>query len=54
MELLLISLASLAAGFVDSIVGGGGLILLFAIERLLTTLAPVLAPLASETRDAGT
>jgi len=34
MELLLVSLASLAAGFVDAIVGGGGLILvpaLFAI-----------------------
>ena len=34
MELLLISLASLAAGFVDSIVGGGGLILLPALFAL--------------------
>jgi uncharacterized membrane protein YfcA len=36
MELLIVSIASLMAGFVDSIVGGGGLILvpaLFAVFR---------------------
>ena len=31
MELLVVSLASLMAGFVDSIVGGGGLILVPAL-----------------------
>ena len=31
MELLIVSLASLLAGFVDSIVGGGGLILVPAL-----------------------
>jgi len=31
MELLLVSLASLLAGFVDSIVGGGGLVLVPAL-----------------------
>ena len=40
MELLIVSLASLLAGFVDSIVGGGGLIL---VPALFTTF-PVAAP----------
>ena len=31
MELLLVSLASLLAGFVDAIVGGGGLVLVPAL-----------------------
>jgi uncharacterized protein len=40
MELLLISLASLAAGFVDSIVGGGGLILLPALFATFPSAHP--------------
>lgn len=40
MELLLISLASLLAGLVDSIVGGGGLILLPALFATFPQAAP--------------
>lgn len=40
MELLLVSLASLAAGFVDSIVGGGGLILVPALFAVFPTTHP--------------
>ncbi|MDR2852682.1 MAG: TSUP family transporter [Burkholderiaceae bacterium] len=40
MELLLISLASLFAGFVDSIVGGGGLILVPALFAAFPAAAP--------------
>ncbi len=40
MELLLISLASLAAGFVDSIVGGGGLLLLPALFATFPSAHP--------------
>ena len=40
MELLIVSLASLLAGFVDSIVGGGGLILLPALFTVFPTTAP--------------
>lgn len=40
MELLLVSLASLLAGFVDAIVGGGGLILVPALFAVLPTTHP--------------
>ena len=40
MELVLVSLASLLAGLVDSIVGGGGLILLPALFATFPTAAP--------------
>lgn len=40
MELLIVSLASLLAGFVDSIVGGGGLILVPALFAAFPTTAP--------------
>ena len=40
MELLLVSLASLSAGFVDSIVGGGGLILVPALFAAFPTTHP--------------
>src|SRR5690606_31007572 len=40
MEWLLISLASLLAGFVDSIVGGGGLILLPAMFAIFPNTQP--------------
>jgi uncharacterized membrane protein YfcA len=40
MELLLVSLASLLAGFVDSIVGGGGLILVPALFATFPTTHP--------------
>ncbi|MDO8333630.1 MAG: TSUP family transporter [Nitrosomonas sp.] len=40
MELLLVSLASLCAGFVDSIVGGGGLILVPALFAMFPTTHP--------------
>ena len=40
MELLLVSLASLLAGFVDSIVGGGGLILVPALFTVFPTTPP--------------
>ena len=40
MELLLVSLASLLAGFVDSIVGGGGLILVPALFAAFPTTHP--------------
>jgi hypothetical protein len=40
MELLIVSLASLAAGFVDSIVGGGGLILVPALFAVFPTTHP--------------
>ena len=40
MELLLVSLASLFAGFVDSIVGGGGLILVPALFAMFPTTHP--------------
>ncbi len=40
MELLIVSLASLAAGFVDSIVGGGGLILIPALFAVFPTTHP--------------
>jgi uncharacterized membrane protein YfcA len=40
MELLLVSLASLLAGFVDAIVGGGGLILVPALFAVFPTTAP--------------
>ncbi len=40
MELLIVSLASLLAGFVDSIVGGGGLILLPALFTVFPTTHP--------------
>lgn len=40
MEILLVSLASLAAGFVDAIVGGGGLILLPALFALYPGAPP--------------
>ncbi len=40
MELLLVTLASLLAGFVDSIVGGGGLILVPALFAVFPTTPP--------------
>lgn len=40
MELLLVSLASLLAGFVDSIVGGGGLILVPALFAVFPSTHP--------------
>ena len=40
MELLLMSLASLSAGFVDAIVGGGGLILVPALFAIFPTTHP--------------
>lgn len=40
MELLWVSLASLAAGFVDAIVGGGGLILVPALFTVFPTTQP--------------
>jgi uncharacterized membrane protein YfcA len=40
MELLLVSLASLLAGFLDSIVGGGGLILVPALFIIFPTAHP--------------
>jgi uncharacterized membrane protein YfcA len=40
MELLVVSLASLLAGFVDSIVGGGGLILMPALFATFPNAAP--------------
>ena len=40
MELLIVTLASLLAGFVDSIVGGGGLILLPALFAVFPTTQP--------------
>ena len=40
MELLIVSLASLLAGFVDSIVGGGGLILVPALFAVFPTTHP--------------
>ncbi len=40
MELLLVSLASLLAGFVDSIVGGGGLVLIPALFIVFPTTHP--------------
>ncbi|AEG91364.1 sulfite exporter TauE/SafE family protein [Ramlibacter tataouinensis] len=40
MELLLMSLASLLAGFVDAIVGGGGLILVPALFAIFPTTHP--------------
>lgn len=40
MELFLVSLASLLAGFVDSIVGGGGLILVPALFAIFPTTHP--------------
>ena len=40
MELLLVSLASVLAGFVDAIVGGGGLILVPALFAVFPTTAP--------------
>ena len=40
MELLIVSLASLLAGFVDAIVGGGGLILVPALFAVFPTTAP--------------
>ena len=40
MELLLVSLASLLAGFVDAIVGGGGLILVPALFTVFPTTPP--------------
>ena len=40
MELLLVTLASLLAGFVDSIVGGGGLILAPALFAVFPAAAP--------------
>lgn len=40
MELLLVSLASFFAGFVDSIVGGGGLILVPALFAMFPTTHP--------------
>ena len=40
MELLLISLASLLAGFIDSIVGGGGLILVPALFATFPSTHP--------------
>ncbi|TFY97783.1 sulfite exporter TauE/SafE family protein [Ramlibacter rhizophilus] len=40
MELLLMSLASLLAGFVDAIVGGGGLILVPALFAIFPNAAP--------------
>ncbi|MFM6986665.1 MAG: sulfite exporter TauE/SafE family protein [Hydrogenophaga sp.] len=40
MELLLVSLASLLAGFVDSIVGGGGLILMPALFAVFPSTHP--------------
>lgn len=40
MDLLIVSLASLAAGFVDSIVGGGGLILVPALFAVFPTTHP--------------
>ncbi|HSV58387.1 MAG TPA: TSUP family transporter [Variovorax sp.] len=40
MELLLMSLASLLAGFVDAIVGGGGLVLVPALFALFPTAHP--------------
>lgn len=40
MELLLVSLASLLAGFIDAIVGGGGLILVPALFTVFPTTPP--------------
>ena len=40
MELLLVSMASLLAGFVDAIVGGGGLILVPALFAVFPTTHP--------------
>ena len=40
MELLIVTLASLLAGFVDSIVGGGGLILVPALFAVFPTTQP--------------
>ena len=40
MELLIVSLASLLAGFIDSIVGGGGLILVPTLFALFPTTHP--------------
>ncbi|MCJ7798247.1 MAG: TSUP family transporter, partial [Polaromonas sp.] len=40
MELLIVSVASLFAGFVDAIVGGGGLILVPALFAVFPTTHP--------------
>ena len=40
MELLLVTLASVLAGFVDAIVGGGGLILVPALFSVFPTTPP--------------
>ena len=40
MDLLVVTLASLLAGFVDSIVGGGGLILMPALFATFPGAAP--------------
>lgn len=40
MEILIVTLASLFAGMVDSIVGGGGLILIPALFATFPTAAP--------------
>ena len=40
MELLIVSIASLAAGFVDAIVGGGGLILVPALFAVFPAAHP--------------
>ena len=40
MELLIVSIASLLAGFVDAIVGGGGLVLVPALFAVFPTAAP--------------
>ena len=40
MELLIVSFASLAAGFVDAVVGGGGLILVPALFAIFPTTHP--------------
>ena len=40
MELLLVSMASLLAGFVDAIVGGGGLVLVPALFAMFPTTHP--------------
>ena len=40
MELIIVSLASLLAGFVDAIVGGGGLILVPALFAVFPTTQP--------------
>jgi uncharacterized membrane protein YfcA len=40
MELLLVSIASLGAGFVDAIVGGGGLVLVPSLFAALPSTHP--------------